>query len=201
MPLVRSRGWWPCRSTLKCVPWCLAFPSIPSLDALPSPTLIMEETSLPHRGSSMSMVRLALLGTDQKNIWFYCTFKNRFVIVATGGIDPWKELSVVQSRTEDGEEAESIFIEDTAHCADMMSERVTDRRSLRKAKQVLYMSRLHHYVICNITDEPCAPEQWWKKCGDCLIKIYISLKHHVQTYIHMYAHPAAHFSWLHSKHI
>ncbi|XP_036932963.1 thymus-specific serine protease [Acanthopagrus latus] len=57
------------------------------------------------------------------------------VLYVNGGIDPWKELSVVQSRTEDGEEAESIFIEDTAHCADMTSERVTDRRSLRKAKQ------------------------------------------------------------------
>lgn len=61
------------------------------------------------------------------------------VIVGTGGIDPWKELSVMQGRTEEGEEAETIFIEDTAHCADMTSKRVTDRCSLRKAKQVLYV--------------------------------------------------------------
>ncbi|XP_030298317.1 thymus-specific serine protease [Sparus aurata] len=57
------------------------------------------------------------------------------VLYVNGGIDPWKELSVMQGRTEEGEEAETIFIEDTAHCADMTSKRVTDRCSLRKAKQ------------------------------------------------------------------
>ncbi|TDH15190.1 hypothetical protein EPR50_G00028700 [Perca flavescens] len=51
------------------------------------------------------------------------------------GVDPWKELSVVQDRTEDGEEAQTIFIRDTAHCADMMSRKVTDRCSLKKARE------------------------------------------------------------------
>ena len=58
------------------------------------------------------------------------------IINATGGIDPWKELSVVQDRTEEGEEAQTIFIEDTAHCADMTSRRVKDRCSLKRARDV-----------------------------------------------------------------
>lgn len=57
-------------------------------------------------------------------------------IITTGGIDPWKELSVLQDGTEGGQEAQIILSEDTAHCADMLSSRVTDRWSLRKARQV-----------------------------------------------------------------
>ncbi|XP_070685910.1 thymus-specific serine protease [Pempheris klunzingeri] len=60
--------------------------------------------------------------------------RTRRVLYVNGGLDPWKELSVVQDRTEDGEEAQSVFIKDTAHCADMMS-RVTDRCSLKKARE------------------------------------------------------------------
>uniref|UniRef100_A0A665VQA6 Serine protease 16 n=1 Tax=Echeneis naucrates TaxID=173247 RepID=A0A665VQA6_ECHNA len=58
------------------------------------------------------------------------------VLYINGGIDPWQELSVVSDKTlaEDGE-AGTIFIEDTAHCADMMSRRVTDRCSLKKARK------------------------------------------------------------------
>lgn len=55
-------------------------------------------------------------------------------IASTGGIDPWKELSVVQNGTREGEEA--VFIEDAAHCADMMSKRFTDGDSLKKAREV-----------------------------------------------------------------
>ncbi|XP_044057224.1 thymus-specific serine protease isoform X1 [Siniperca chuatsi] len=57
------------------------------------------------------------------------------VLYVNGGIDPWKELSVVQDRAEEGEEAQTIFIKDTAHCADMMSGRVTDRCSLKRARE------------------------------------------------------------------
>uniref|UniRef100_A0AAQ6IP61 Uncharacterized protein n=1 Tax=Anabas testudineus TaxID=64144 RepID=A0AAQ6IP61_ANATE len=57
------------------------------------------------------------------------------ILYVNGGIDPWKELSVVEDRTKGGQEAQTIFIQDTAHCADMMSRRVTDRWSLRKARQ------------------------------------------------------------------
>ncbi|KAG8002230.1 Thymus-specific serine protease [Nibea albiflora] len=57
------------------------------------------------------------------------------VLYVNGGIDPWKELSVVQNRTEGGEDAQIIFIEDTAHCADMASRRATDRCSLKTAKE------------------------------------------------------------------
>ncbi|KAF7651067.1 hypothetical protein LDENG_00116510 [Lucifuga dentata] len=58
----------------------------------------------------------------------------RRVLYINGGIDPWQELSVVQKRTEE-EEEEVIFIEDTAHCADMMIGRVADRCSLKKARR------------------------------------------------------------------
>ncbi|XP_020500048.1 thymus-specific serine protease [Labrus bergylta] len=57
------------------------------------------------------------------------------VLYVNGGVDPWRELSVVRDRTEGGEEAQTVFIEDTAHCADMSSSRVTDRWSLRKARE------------------------------------------------------------------
>ncbi|XP_033486617.2 thymus-specific serine protease isoform X1 [Epinephelus lanceolatus] len=57
------------------------------------------------------------------------------VLYVNGGVDPWRKLSVVQDRTEEGDEAQTIFIKDTAHCADMMSGRVTDRCSLKKARQ------------------------------------------------------------------
>ncbi|KAM9359152.1 thymus-specific serine protease [Symphorus nematophorus] len=57
------------------------------------------------------------------------------ILYVNGGIDPWKELSVVQDRTEEGEETRTIFIKDTAHCADMMSRRVKDRCSLKRARE------------------------------------------------------------------
>ncbi|XP_003968816.2 thymus-specific serine protease [Takifugu rubripes] len=52
------------------------------------------------------------------------------VLYINGGIDPWKELSVTQDRSGD----QVVFIEDTAHCADMRSQRVTDRSSLQTAR-------------------------------------------------------------------
>uniref|UniRef100_A0A3Q2PHR6 Thymus-specific serine protease n=1 Tax=Fundulus heteroclitus TaxID=8078 RepID=A0A3Q2PHR6_FUNHE len=57
----------------------------------------------------------------------------RRVLYVNGGVDPWKELSVVQ---DSGEEARTVFIKETAHCADMSGERAMERRSLRKARQV-----------------------------------------------------------------
>lgn len=66
------------------------------------------------------------------------------LILITGGIDPWKELSVIQDRGEEDEE-QVVFIEDTAHCADMMSKRVTDRSSLKTARAVRFI--YCHYNI------------------------------------------------------
>uniref|UniRef100_A0A672GTN3 Serine protease 16 n=1 Tax=Salarias fasciatus TaxID=181472 RepID=A0A672GTN3_SALFA len=54
------------------------------------------------------------------------------VLYVNGGVDPWKELSVLGDR----EEAETVFIEDSAHCADMLSRRDAERLSIRKARQV-----------------------------------------------------------------
>ncbi|XP_047450601.1 thymus-specific serine protease [Mugil cephalus] len=86
-----------------------------------------------------------LFGISQHSVSARVTFTNTYyggdnphthrVLYVNGGIDPWKELSVVQGTTEDGEQAQTVFIEDTAHCADMASRRVTDRRSLREARQ------------------------------------------------------------------
>ncbi|XP_029963538.1 thymus-specific serine protease [Salarias fasciatus] len=53
------------------------------------------------------------------------------VLYVNGGVDPWKELSVLGDR----EEAETVFIEDSAHCADMLSRRDAERLSIRKARQ------------------------------------------------------------------
>uniref|UniRef100_A0A3B4YSE1 Thymus-specific serine protease-like n=1 Tax=Seriola lalandi dorsalis TaxID=1841481 RepID=A0A3B4YSE1_SERLL len=86
-----------------------------------------------------------LFGISQHSLPARITFTNTYyggdkphtyrVLYVNGGIDPWQELSVVQDRTEEEEEAQTIFIEDTAHCADMTSRRVTDRRSLKKARK------------------------------------------------------------------
>ncbi|XP_040902925.1 thymus-specific serine protease [Toxotes jaculatrix] len=59
------------------------------------------------------------------------------VLYVNGGIDPWQELSVVWDKNEEKEEVQTVFIEDTAHCADMMSRRVTDRCSLKKAREAI----------------------------------------------------------------
>lgn len=57
-------------------------------------------------------------------------------VTPPGGIDPWQELSVVRDGAEEGAEEQVIFIEDTAHCADMMTGGVADRSSLKKARWV-----------------------------------------------------------------
>ncbi|XP_037533989.1 thymus-specific serine protease [Nematolebias whitei] len=56
------------------------------------------------------------------------------VLYVNGGVDPWKELSVLQVRSEDAED-QTVFIQDTAHCADMASPKLTDRHSLRRARR------------------------------------------------------------------
>lgn len=143
IPLVRSLGWLPCSSRLKFAQWRLAFPSIPCRDASPSQTLTMGETNLPHRGFSTSTVRLGQKNSGHRDHWDLSKVLKLHVCFATGGIDPWKELSVVRDRTEAGGAARTVFIEDTAHCADMMSKRVTDRKSLKRAQQVTHVQ----YVI------------------------------------------------------
>lgn len=72
-----------------------------------------------------------------------------------GGIDPWKELSVIRDRGE-GDEDQVVFIEDAAHCADMMSKRLQDRRSLKRARLVTFVychynniiiEKMHRYLL------------------------------------------------------
>ncbi|XP_069003375.1 thymus-specific serine protease [Embiotoca jacksoni] len=85
-----------------------------------------------------------LFGISQHSLPAHIAFTNTYyggdnpptqrVLYVNGGIDPWKELSVVQNRTEEGEEAQTVFIKDTAHCADMSRRRTADRCSLRKAR-------------------------------------------------------------------
>lgn len=71
------------------------------------------------------------------------------LILIIGGIDPWKELSVIQDRGEEDEE-QVVFIEDTAHCADMMSKRVTDRSSLKTARAVKFIYCHYNMIIIQI---------------------------------------------------
>uniref|UniRef100_UPI003AAF73E4 thymus-specific serine protease n=1 Tax=Centroberyx gerrardi TaxID=166262 RepID=UPI003AAF73E4 len=86
-----------------------------------------------------------LFGISQDSLPGRIAYTNKFygadhphthrVLYVNGGIDPWQELSVVNNRTEEGDENQTIFIEDTAHCADMMTRRVADRCSLQKARR------------------------------------------------------------------
>ncbi|KAM8902570.1 thymus-specific serine protease isoform 2-T2 [Spinachia spinachia] len=108
-----------------------------------------EEASCPFSGlvtlrSQTELCRM-LFGISQHSLPERVAFTNTYyggddahthrVLYVNGGVDPWKELSVVRRRAEGGREAQTVFIEDTAHCADMMSQRATDRRSLRAARQ------------------------------------------------------------------
>uniref|UniRef100_A0A667XM59 Serine protease 16 n=1 Tax=Myripristis murdjan TaxID=586833 RepID=A0A667XM59_9TELE len=58
------------------------------------------------------------------------------VLYVNGGVDPWQELSVLHNRTRAGGGDQTIFIKDTAHCADMMPDRAVDRSSLQRARRV-----------------------------------------------------------------
>ncbi|KAM9853532.1 thymus-specific serine protease [Aulostomus maculatus] len=96
---------------------------------------------------TQTMLCPVLFGISQYSLPGHIAFTNTYyggntphtqrVLYVNGGVDPWQDLSVVPSRigTEREEGAQAIFIEDAAHCADMMSSRVTDRHSLRKARQ------------------------------------------------------------------
>ncbi|XP_075998427.1 thymus-specific serine protease [Genypterus blacodes] len=86
-----------------------------------------------------------LFGISQHSLLERIAFTNTYygadhphthrVLYINGGIDPWKELSVVCNELEEGEEEQVIFIRDTAHCADMMTGGVADRSSLREARR------------------------------------------------------------------
>ncbi|KAM6933246.1 thymus-specific serine protease [Xenentodon cancila] len=108
-----------------------------------------EDVACPFSGMSTLQAETRLcamvFGISQHSLPAHIAFTNRFygggnphtrrVLYVNGGIDPWKELSVVQDRGDKGDEAQTVFIKDTAHCADMSSGRVTDRQSLRKARK------------------------------------------------------------------
>ncbi|XP_028275788.1 thymus-specific serine protease [Parambassis ranga] len=108
-----------------------------------------EDTTCPFSGmltlQSQTDLCAMLFGISQHSLPARVAFTNTFyggdnphthrVLYVNGGIDPWKALSVIQDRTEEGEQAETVYIKDTAHCADMMSGRVTDRHMLTKARQ------------------------------------------------------------------
>ncbi|XP_041851216.1 thymus-specific serine protease isoform X2 [Melanotaenia boesemani] len=108
-----------------------------------------EDTTCPFSGmltlQTQTKLCATVFGISQHSLPARTAFTNSYyggdnphthrVLYVNGGIDPWKELSVIQSRTEEGDEAETVFIADTAHCADMSSGRVADRRSLKKARQ------------------------------------------------------------------
>ncbi|KAF3693079.1 Thymus-specific serine protease [Channa argus] len=108
-----------------------------------------EDTTCPFSGMLTLQVDTKLcpmlFGISQHSLAARIAFTNTYyggdnphthrILYVNGGIDPWKELSVVQDWTEEGQEAQIIFIEDTAHCADMMSRRSTDRWSLKEARE------------------------------------------------------------------
>lgn len=137
MLVVRSLGCSPWRLTLDSVLCCLAFPSIPCLATSILQTHTMEQTGHRHTECSTWTVWGWRKTIIILFILWYCS--NNIIIVPTGGVDPWHSLSVVQDRTQDREKAHTVFIKDTAHCADMLTPRATDRSSLREARQVQYV--------------------------------------------------------------
>ncbi|KAI3354518.1 hypothetical protein L3Q82_019032, partial [Scortum barcoo] len=113
-----------------------------------------------------------LFGISQHSLPGHIAFTNTYyggdsvsthrILYVNGGIDPWKELSVVSDRTEEGEEAQTVFIKDTAHCADMMSKRVTDRRSLKRAREV-FRDIFQPVAVCCADSERKEPKRGEKK--------------------------------------
>lgn len=70
-------------------------------------------------------------------IFFFFLFNLTLCLrVTTGEIDPWRELSVVEGCTVDGEKVHAVLIKDVAHCADMLSDQVNDRASLKSGRKV-----------------------------------------------------------------
>ncbi|XP_017295714.1 thymus-specific serine protease [Kryptolebias marmoratus] len=108
-----------------------------------------EATTCPFSGmltlQTQTQLCAKVFGISQHSLPARITFTNSYyggddprtrrVLYVNGGVDPWKELSVVRDRSEEGDEVRTVFIKDTAHCADMSSPRLTDRRSLRTARQ------------------------------------------------------------------
>ncbi|KAM4742724.1 thymus-specific serine protease [Anableps anableps] len=105
-----------------------------------------EDTACPFSGmvtlQAQTKICAKVFGISQHSLPSRIAFTNSYyggdnphtyrVLYVNGGVDPWKELSVVEDSSE---EAQTVFIKDTAHCADMSRERLTDRDSLKKARQ------------------------------------------------------------------
>ncbi|XP_074535597.1 thymus-specific serine protease [Halichoeres trimaculatus] len=108
-----------------------------------------EDVACPFSGlvtlQTQTQVCPKVFGISQHSLPGHITFTNTYfggekspmhrILYVNGGVDPWKELSVVHDRADGGEEVQTVFIKDTAHCADMMMSRVTDRSSLRRARK------------------------------------------------------------------
>ncbi|KAJ4935610.1 hypothetical protein JOQ06_017141 [Pogonophryne albipinna] len=86
-----------------------------------------EDASCPFSGMvtlrSQTEICLELFGISQNSLLGRVAFTNH---ILSGNVG---------NRTDGGEEAESVFIRDSAHCADMSRGRVTDRRSLKNSRQ------------------------------------------------------------------
>ncbi|XP_015253903.1 PREDICTED: thymus-specific serine protease-like [Cyprinodon variegatus] len=105
-----------------------------------------EDTTCPFSGmltlQAQTKLCAEVFGISQHSLPARIAFTNSYyggdhpqttrVLYVNGGVDPWKELSVVQDSTD---EAQTVFIKNTAHCADMSSQRLKDPHSLRKARQ------------------------------------------------------------------
>ncbi|XP_041662374.1 thymus-specific serine protease [Cheilinus undulatus] len=108
-----------------------------------------EDATCPFSGmvtlKTLTEVCPMVFGISQHSLPGHIAFTNTYfggnnlpthrVLYVNGGVDPWRELSVVRDRTGSGDEAQTVFIKDTAHCADMMNSRATDRCSLRTARE------------------------------------------------------------------
>ncbi|XP_028856442.1 thymus-specific serine protease isoform X2 [Denticeps clupeoides] len=85
-----------------------------------------------------------LFGIPPKILFNNIAFTNRYygdihprscrVLYVNGVIDPWSKLSIVHNSSA-VDRSRAIVVRDTAHCADMNSAHVTDRPTLRLAKE------------------------------------------------------------------
>ncbi|KAJ8369091.1 hypothetical protein SKAU_G00091190 [Synaphobranchus kaupii] len=90
-----------------------------------------------------------LFGVSQSSLPSNIVFTNHFyggdhpethrVLYVNGDIDPWHELSVLRNGTARADRDRAIFIDGTAHCADMSSDKPEDPSTLKEARREIEM--------------------------------------------------------------
>ncbi|KAM6959245.1 thymus-specific serine protease [Aplochiton taeniatus] len=85
-----------------------------------------------------------LFNVPQDTLQARITFTNNYyggdhphthrVLYVNGGVDPWQELSVLSKGAAQEDKEQTVFVKNSAHCADMSPETSADRPELREAR-------------------------------------------------------------------